>query len=293
MVPEISIIIVNYNTVKLTSDCIRSILDNVESNYEIIVVDNASDDNSATILAHRFPDIIMVESDINLGFGRANNLGAKYARGKYLFLLNSDTILHNDPFPYFLKFSEHYNDIGALGTYLFDGSGDYCQSGGKFYSVSKYLKLALLRLIGKHSKAEVPLNSNNIEVPYVIGADMFIRKDLFNSIGGFDDNIFMYFEDVELCKRLFGLGYRSYLVNGPAITHLVKSSSTSQFSRLHNTASLMYCIRKDEGVLKFRFFQIAFFLLKFPILIVQPTNLKNNCEYLSSIFNYKKYLVKK
>ena len=79
-----------------------------------------------------------------------------------------------------------------------------------------------------------------------IGADLFIRRELFEELEGFDKHIFMYFEDVELCKRLSDAGYQSYIIYGPDITHFVKASSTSQFSRVYNTASLVYCLQKEE-----------------------------------------------
>ena len=102
----VSIIIVNYNTCALTCACIDSIFQNVHScKFEVILVDNASSDNSVVEIKRRYESSVkLVASDYNLGFGRANNWGTKHASGQYLFLLNSDTVLRNDPFPYFLEF---------------------------------------------------------------------------------------------------------------------------------------------------------------------------------------------
>ena len=289
----VSIIIVNYNTCSLTCACIDSIFQNVHScKFEVILVDNASSDNSVIEIKRRYTSSVkLVASDSNLGFGRANNLGAKHALGQYLFLLNSDTVLRDDPFPSFWEFFHTRENVGALGTYLKDGNGVYTKSGGNFYSMSKYLMMGVKRLFFISFGEEVPLSNNVCKVEYVIGADLFIRKDLFEKIGMFDKHIFMYFEDVELCKRLYDAGYCSYLIPGPEIVHFVKSSSTSQFSRVYNTASLMYCIQKEHSCLKFFLFQVAYFLLKMPLLL-NVKNIRKEWEYMSSIFKYKQYLVK-
>ncbi len=289
----VSIIIVNYNTCSLTCACIDSIFQRVYScNFEVILVDNASSDNSVVEIKRRYASTVkLVASDSNLGFGRANNLGVKYASGQYLFLLNSDTILENDPFPYFFEFFHTRENLGALGTYLKDGNGIYTKSGGKFYSMSKYLMMGVKKLFFVSSNEEIPLSNASYKVEYVIGADLFISKELFEEIGMFNKHIFMYFEDVELCKRLYDAGYYSYLIPGPQIIHFVKSSSTSQFSRVYNTASLMYCIQKEHNYLRFFLFQIAYFLLKTPLLL-NVKNIRKEWEYISSIFKYKQYLVK-
>ena len=288
----VSIIIVNYNTCKLTSECINSIYEKVHScKYEIIVVDNASVDNSAAAIKRKYPEVILITSRKNLGFGRANNLGAKYAKGEYLFLLNSDTVLNNDPFPYFIDFSEKHNKkLGAIGTYLRDGQGEYSKCGGTFYSISKYLITALKKWFLLSSKEEVPFQKRDVPVDYVIGADLFIRRELFEELEGFDKHIFMYFEDVELCKRLSDAGYQSYIIYGPDITHFVKASSTSQFPRVYNTASLVYCLQKEESAFQLKIFQFCLFVLKLPLLF-QLKRLKENTEYISAIFNYKKYIL--
>ena len=284
----VSIIIVNYNTCPLTCACIDSIFQNVHScKFEVILVDNASSDNSIIEIKRRYASSVkLIASDYNLGFGRANNLGVKHAFGQYLFLLNSDTILRNDPFVYFFEFFHTRENIGALGAYLKDGNGVYTKSGGNFYSMSKYLMIGIKRFFFVPSNEEIPLSNDSCEVEYVIGADLFIRKELFEEIGMFNKHIFMYFEDVEFCKRLHDAGYRSYLIPGPEIIHFVKSSSTSQFSRVYNTASLMNCIQMEHNYLNFLLFQVAYFLLKTPLLL-NIRNIRKEWDYICSIFKYK------
>lgn len=293
---RVSIIIINYNTLALTLQCIESIYAQVESVlFEIIVVDNASSANDLEEIKKQFPNVICIQSDENLGFGRANNLGAQHAKGEYLFFLNSDTILLNDPFGYFFDYIHNSADkkIGVLGAFLLDGDGNKTPSGGTMYSMKKYLSNALRRLLGQHHKKEVDYDvDRDFPVDYVIGADFFIQKELFLSLGGFDPNIFMYIEEIELCRRINLCGYQSFLIKGPDIRHLVKASSSSQFARVYYTASLMYCIKKTGvSCLRFNLFRFAYFCLKFPVVFVKEHSMKENCEYLCSIFRYKKYLV--
>lgn len=290
---SVSIIIVNYNTPSLTIECVNSIFDHVKScRYEVIIIDNSSSDNSAKIISDEFGDrIVMIESSVNLGFGRANNLGASKAQHDYLFFLNSDTVLKNDPFDYFFNFYNQTENVGALGAYLFDGKGNYTLSGGCTYSIKKYLRTACRSYLASKVNFEVELSNKVQKVDYVIGADIFISAKLFNEAGGFDPKIFMYFEDVKLCRQLNDLGFCNYLIPGPKIIHFASSSSTSQFSRIHNTSSMMYCIYIEESKIKFRSFQFLYFLMKLPILL-KFKNLRNEIEYLGSILNYKKYLNK-
>ena len=289
---EVSIIIVNYNTCRLTCQCLDSIYSQVNSvNYEVILVDNASTDNSVAEIKRNFPGVKLITSDVNLGFGRANNLGARNANGKFLFLLNSDTILRNDPFVYFIDFYSQISKPAVIGTYLVDSNNDYTKSAGTFYSIRKYLLMALRRYFPYFpSHEEVPFQDKVVPVDYVIGADMFVDKNLFKRIGGFDEHIFMYFEDVEFCKRLASLGLQSYVIPGPDIVHFVKASSTSQFSRIYNMASLMYCLRKEVNRFRFNLFQWGLFFLKCPLLL-DVRNLRDNLTYLSVIFKYKKYIL--
>ena len=289
---SVSIIIVSYNTADLTLACIESIKTVVKScTYEIIVVDNASSDDSVSRIRQTYDDVVLIESEENIGFGRANNLGCRKARGKYLFFLNSDTVLQNDPFEWFVPFYEAHENVGALGGYLVDGKGEYTLSGGKTYSAAKYLRVAYNGLLRREGEVELPLSAHPSKVDYVIGADLFVEKSLFEMAGGFNPRIFMYLEDVELCGKFVRLNKENYVISGPKITHFVKASSKSQFSRVYNTASLMYCLRKQMNPISFRLFQAAYFLMKAPLLF-RFRNFADECQYVGSIYHYKKYLSK-
>ena len=290
---SVSIIIVSYNTADLTLACIASIRTAVKyCPYEIIVVDNASSDNSVERIRQTYGDtVILIESNENLGFGRANNLGVQKARGHYLFFLNSDTVLQNDPFEWFIPFYEACENIGALGTYLVDGNGEYSLSGGKTYSAHKYIGIAINGWFRRKRKMELPLSDKSVRVDYVIGADLMVEKTLFEQVGGFNPNIFMYFEDVELCRKFSLLNKENYVIPGPEIVHFAKASSCSQFSRVYNTASLMYCLAEKMNPISFRLFQVGYFLLKVPLLL-RVKSFRKEWQYVTAIYRYKEYLSK-
>lgn len=219
---DVSIIIVNYNTCKLILQAIKSIYTFcVNVDFEIIVVDNASTDNSKNIITSNFPDVNFIESDRNLGFGGANNLGAKHARGKYLFLLNPDTIIKNNVLQFFLdyKFNNDPEDktIGVMGAYLVDEELNLNTYGGDI--INCFTPFNNLLNFFSHNKLnkDVTITSG---VGYVSGADMFISKSIFDTIGGFDEGFFIYCEEVDLQKRIRDRGRKNIIIPGPNIIHL-------------------------------------------------------------------------
>ena len=160
---NVSIIIVNYNTKKLLSDCLKSIYEQTKDlEFEVIVSDNGSTDGSIEMLKSDFPQVILIENNANLGFGTANNRGLSVAKGKYIFYLNSDTILKNNAVKYFFDFWENSPEpekIGGLGANLLNSAGETIHSYDKnLFTINGYFsklihlvygtyKLTLLNLI--------------------------------------------------------------------------------------------------------------------------------------------------
>jgi len=225
---DVSVIIVNYNTKKDTIDCIKSVEKYTKNIvYEIIVVDNASTDGSVPLIKESFPNVNVISSDKNLGFGKANNLGITYAQGDYIFLLNSDTLLLSNSIEGLFKFHHKFEkilNIGVLGCTLKDANGDSNYSGGKFPTPFSVLFDMIRHYMGiKKDKSNRIVSVNEeafIEVEMVTGADLFLKKSLFNSAGKFDENFFMYYEESDLQKRIKKLGFKNYLLKEFNIIHL-------------------------------------------------------------------------
>lgn len=229
---DASIIIVNYNTKEYLRNCLDSVFDKTEDiTYEVIIVDNDSKDGSPEMIKKEFPQVKLIENNENLGFGRANNLGAKVAKGKYLFFLNSDTILLNNAIQKFFAFMEQSkNDqIGATGTLLLNEDRTIGHSFGSFPSQTFIFKTKLKYWIYKYFGSEMlrrkPRAVNitpeqlPFEVDFITGADLFVPAKIFKQLDGFDPRFFLYFEETDLQKRMQKLGLKRLIISGPEIIH--------------------------------------------------------------------------
>lgn len=271
---DVSVIIVNYHSAGMVIDCINSIYDKTRDlHYEIIVVDNASGDGSGELLRKTFGEkITVIESPENLGFGKANNLGAKQAAGKYLFLLNPDTILVNDAIGILFAYMEAHPHVGVAGGNLVSPEGDPTPS---FCREFDDLKLEKQRaswgnLLGERVCAKLRIGQdrpmaefNHTEVPekvaYIFGADMMVPKSLFDRVDGFDPEFFMYAEEEELTWRIHSLGFDVMSVPQAKIIHLegatLNASHTfnSRQFQMRMTGTMTYYKKRfgPEGVAAF------------------------------------------
>lgn len=260
---EVSIIIVNYNTRDILNQCLGSIYQyTADINFEIILVDNASADGSTEMIKARYPEVILIESKENLGFGRANNLGAKHASGTYLFLLNSDTIMLENSIKILYNFFESTNDpnLAVIGCKLLDINKRPHISYGNFPSIRQELfEYGLSRIFRKYyltklSPSVCDASRQIKEVDYIMGADLFFKKQIFEQVNGFDEDFFLYYEETEICFRLKKKGYRILWVPLTSIIHYIGASGnqTKEFNywileQLHKSKYLYY--KKCYGIL--------------------------------------------
>ena len=219
---NVSILIVNYNTRELLADCLQSVYEHTKDvTFEIIVVDNASTDGSEDYVTTRFPAVRWIASKENLGFGKANNLGAKAAQGEYLFLLNSDTLLCNNAVKMFYDYAvSHKHEDMLLGGCLLTQDGKPNTSYGEFPSIGneiRYLWRKFISILLKRTAKETTVEK---DVGFIVGADMFMPYELYARFGGFDPKIFMYYEETDLQLRMAKAGIRRRVIVGPEIIHL-------------------------------------------------------------------------
>lgn len=259
---DVSIIIVSYNTCSLLCDCIASVKTLTRGcSYEIIVVDNASCDGSVEKVQSMFPDVKLIASDVNLGFGRANNLGARYSCGDYLFLLNSDTVLLSDTVTLLHKYMTCNKDVYAAGCSLVKDDGYTPNiSFGSFPSAMMEIRYLCSKLF--HKPLGVVGMADPFDVDFVSGADLMIPRAVFERFGGFDENFFLYYEETDLQKRFsYEKGRRVIVPNGK-IVHLEGGSFKSNglsFSRFINAQhSYNLYVRKHFSGL--RYYWMRFFL---------------------------------
>lgn len=238
---DVSVIIVNYNTFQVTRECIDSIVEKTHSiSYEIILVDNASTDGSKESF-EQDSRITYIYSEHNGGFGYGNNLGMKVAKGKYFFLLNSDTLLVNNAIKEFYDYAEAQNEKYLYGCYLMHDDGSYCSS--FFYFPAFNIKSFLKRIFGLKKEERLDYVEKNVEA--ISGADMFFHREIYEKTGGFDENIFLYGEEGEWQYRMSKAGYGCHIIPQPQIIHLEgKSMNMSPSKMAIKWKSHFYILKK-------------------------------------------------
>lgn len=233
---DISVIIVNYNVKHFLEQCLCSLEKALESlTAEIIVVDNFSGDGSVEFLQKQFPAVKIIRNLNNEGFGKANNRALDIAQGKYILFLNPDTILSENSIRNSVSFLESNPNAGALGIRMIDGSGKYLPESKRGFptpSVSFCKMTGLTRLFPNSSLfARYYLghlsSDTNHEVEALAGAFMLIPKEVLLKTGGFDEQFFMYAEDIDLSYRIREAGYKNYYFADSTIVHF-KGESTSK-----------------------------------------------------------------
>jgi GT2 family glycosyltransferase len=248
----VSIIIVNFNTSALLRECLASVFSRVSGvDFEVIVVDNASSDDSCEMVSSEFPKARLIRSKENIGFGRANNVGAACAEAEFLFFLNSDTVLLNDAPSILMDFIRGNSSCGICGGNLTNPDGLPVHSYTSFLpgpcdDVYRFFPFLLRLRYGR--SYEYNFSGSPRRVAYITGADLLIRSDVFREIGGFDPKYFMYYEETDLTVRVRDKGYSVYSVPGARILH-VKGASLEflgSYKKI-NFESKYYYLQKHYG----------------------------------------------
>lgn len=238
---DLSFITVNYRTPELVNNLISSIIKNVvDISYEIIVVDNASNDNSTDIIKNSNPGVKFLALPQNIGFGAGNNKGVEMASGKILVLVNSDCEFVDNRIGSALKYLEESPDIGILGLKVISPSGEIEQSARGFPDASTGLfgrstvlgrisqKLGIGRKIStaRRNLQVDPSKTEPYDVDWVAGTIMIIRRDCWDAVQGFDEGYFMYWEDADFCYRAKKAGFRTAYYPGATVLHRPGSSAS-------------------------------------------------------------------
>ncbi len=224
---DVSIVIVSYNTCNVLRDCLRSVEEKTQGvGYEVVVVDNASKDGSQEMVQEEFPWVKLVASLENLGFGRANNLGVKESRGEYVYFLNSDTLLVNDAVSILYNFMRVSESVGVCGGAMFDKDMRPCLTVVRQHRPWDFHLVLLTPLVDMNKvNTHFHYAEGPRKVDCIIGANMMIKRDLFDEVGGFDPDFFLYWEEVELINRVKRLGRSVFIVPEARIIHLEGQST--------------------------------------------------------------------
>lgn len=284
---DLSIIIVNYNVKYFLEQCLYAVLkacSKIES--EIFVIDNNSTDDSREYLEPRFPGIIFKWSNENTGFAKASNSVLKEVKGRYILFLNPDTIVAEDCFLKCIGFLKSTKECGAIGVRMIDGSGTFLKESKRSFPSSsatlfKMTGLAKLfprsTIFAKYYAPHINENQSN-EVDVLAGAFMMLTKKALKSVKGFDEDFFMYGEDIDLSYRLQQSGLKSFYYPGTTIIHF-KGESTQKTSPSHIRhfyGSMKLFVRKHYGESKARsFFMVIAIELARSLALIKVFSNKN------------------
>lgn len=217
---ELSVIIVNYNGLKFLTDCLNSLKTNlVGISYEIIIIDNDSKDESCDFIKQYFQEVILIESKINHGFGKGNNEAVKQARGKNLLLINNDTIVLDNLKP-ILDILKDDTSIGVIGINMLNAKKEYLPVAGNFPNARNMLQLIKLLDISPEFKTG-KFNKNQYEVDWLGGSFLMLSKETYTQIKGFDEDYFMYVEDVDFCKKISDMGKKRLFLPNYSYIHFI------------------------------------------------------------------------
>lgn len=234
---DLSIIIVSWNVEKLLKNCLQSIYSTIKDlNFEIFVVDNNSSDNSVSMVEECFPKVKVIASSINLGFAKGNNLAIKESKGRYILLLNPDTLVLNDALIKLVNYMDDAPNVGASGGKLI--SSDLVGVSGArhfpnlFTEVIDHSRLSILfpksKIFGYYWMSFWDHNSTK-DIDLLSGALMMIRRKAVEEVGLLDENIFMYAEDTDWCYRIKKKGWRISFVSEIEVIHYGEKSSKQYF----------------------------------------------------------------
>lgn len=258
---DISVIIINYNTSKYTLDCIQSVINftNPKISYNIIVIDNNSELADYNYLKEHFPEnnaIQLHRSIINTGFGGGNMFGTQFTKSKYILFLNNDAMLKTDCLSSLFNYMETNKKIGVCGAQNYDEHNNFVISFDHNKGIRKLIfgRSFLEKIFPKNYPKRKKEYTEPVVVNFVNGAFMFFKTEAFIKVGGFDTNIFLYFEEMDICYRLKKEGYSSVLVPEAKILHYQGvSTGTSKTISKEGFISHLYVTKKNYSFAKYLF----------------------------------------
>ena len=278
---DIAVIIINYNSSAYTKKCIASILEQTSQSisYQIVIVDNASASedykNLSSFVRHLSKDFIqLIRSRFNTGFGGGNMHGIQAANARYYLFLNNDTILLDDPIQCCYNFMEKQSDAALCGPQIFNEHKEKSVSFDHFTSFAREVfgrKTPEVLFSKPNRKKEY---SEPIAVDYINGSFMFFRAKDFNNVGGFDTNIFLYFEECDICYRLKKKNRKTYFIPNASYIHhqgvSVNNTKMPTDIKIELKTSMFYVIRKNYGYIHYQLLRVIFIIRYGLTSLVKP-----------------------
>lgn len=300
---QLSVIILNYNVRYFLEQCIVSVqkaLQNIDS--EIIVVDNASSDESCTMIKEKFPNVILIENKENVGFPKGNNIGVAQAKGDYICILNPDTIVAEDTFRKVIaRYEAISSGLGIIGCKLIDGSGNFLPESKRgvptpwvaFTKIFGLYKIfPKLRWFNQYYAMYLTENQSG-KVDILVGAFMVMERELYLKVGGFDENCFMYSDDIDLSYLVQKTGRENYYFAETSVIHYKGESTVRDGLYIKRFREAMQFFYKKHFK-KSQFFDVMMNVGSFAFSLVKKNQQKNTQPIIEKyvVFSDKKLKLK-
>lgn len=268
MKPKLSIIIVTYNSSQHIKDMLLSIEKHTKTHHEIIVVDNNSQDRTIAQIYASKVSVTLLQQKENLGFSKANNLSVNNTKGEYLLFLNPDTKVLDYAIDNLYNFLKSRDDVGIVAPQLIEDNGNIQPSVRNFPTITRAIKEYYLGIKNSYEPF-YPLSNQPLEVESVVGAAMMIAKNIYRKSGGFNNKYFMYYEDLEICRKIKEMGLKVVYLQSVKMKHSVGASASTNpktlrylkhSARLYHGAVGYYILQlllRFRGLSLGKFFQSA------------------------------------
>lgn len=277
--PKVSIITLTYNSSRYIEDLLKGINELRGKDSEVIVADNASGDDTLKLVKKFGKNIAIVETEGNVGFSKGNNAAAARATGEYLLFLNPDTKFESGSLSDMVAIIENNIGVGIVGGKMMSVDGRPEKSAGKFFTLFSSILIAT----GLDERFGVRVSPNKTtRVDFVSGGFMLIKSSLFERLRGFDENFFMYIEDMEICFRAKLAGYETYFFPGIVITHIGQGSSNRGFAIKNIYKGILY-FHKKHGT-PFSYFVVSLVFKMKAVALVMLGKIMNN-NYLKETYS--------
>ncbi|MBR9844670.1 MAG: glycosyltransferase family 2 protein [Algicola sp.] len=291
---KLSVIILNYNVRYFLELCLKSVQAAlVDIDSEIIVVDNLSSDDSCNMIKTLFPKVKLIQNKENSGFSKGNNIGVAQAKGEYLCILNPDTVVAENTFQDLLRFADQQSNLGILGCRLIDGQGRFLPESKR--NVPGPL-VAIKKMLGFPKSYYVSdLDEKNVgNAPVFVGAFMIMSKEIYNQVEGFDEDYFMYGEDVDISYKVEQAGYNN-IYNGKITIIHYKGESTLKnqiyAKRFYGAMQIFYDKHFKSNVV---FDTLVWFGIKLGAIFLKPSEITHtNPKHYILIATEKNTLIEK
>jgi GT2 family glycosyltransferase len=277
----LSIVTLNYKKHQLTLACLASLYEQFSKEFEddeleLVIVDNASPDESVAILTKeikekKYKNVLLVPNKENSGFGKGCNIGVDQAKGTYILLLNNDTVVKDRSLLDMLTYMKEHIEVAILGGQLRNVDGSLQASIGSFYTLPK----AIMLLAGMQRFGLLDASPKEItKVDWVKGGLLMISKHTFQELNGFDENIFMYTEDMELCYRAHKAGMKIFFYPYVNVLHAEHGSTSKTFAIVNIYKNLLYFYKKHRSVPEYYLLKILL-VKKAVLMIILGTLIRN------------------